>query len=74
MAENAIPNVMAFPLTIAMARLEKLGVSYEIIRTLPPKRREEFIWRDEDAYVLKQTIAPDYKAILLVGCKCRKEV
>lgn len=74
MAENAILNVLAFPFLIARERLEKAGIVYEVIRTLPPKRRDEFIWRDEDAYVIKQTIAPDYKVILIVGCKSRKEV
>ncbi len=74
MAEYVIPNVLAFPLTIAIERLERLGIVYEIIRTLPQKRREELIWRDQDAYVVKQIVTPDYRVILTVACKCRKEV
>ena len=74
MAEYDIPNVLAFPLTIAMERLRERGIAYEIIRTLPQKRREELIWRNQDAYVVKQTVTPDYKVILTLACKCRKEV
>ncbi|MDD4321339.1 MAG: hypothetical protein PHH31_07365 [Acidaminococcaceae bacterium] len=74
MVEYAIANVLAFPLTIAIERLRKQGIAYEVIRTLPQKRREELIWRDQDAYVVKQTVTPDYKVILTVACKCRKEV
>jgi hypothetical protein len=74
MAGQDVPNVLAFPLTVAAARLGALNIVYEVIRTLPQKRREEFMWRDEDAYVVKQVVALDHKVILTVGCKCRKEV
>lgn len=74
MVTNVIPNVLAFPLAVAIARLNELGVDYEIVKTLPFKKREEFIWREQDAYVVKQTAALDHKVILTVACKCRKEV
>jgi len=74
MVRQDVPNVLAFPLIIAAERLGALNISYEVIRTLPQKRREEFMWRDEDAYVVKQVVALDHKVILTVGCKCRKEV
>ena len=37
-------------------------------------KHDEFMWRDEDAYVVKQVVTLDHKVVLTVGCKCRKEV
>jgi hypothetical protein len=74
MARQDVPNVLAFPMLIAVERLCALNIPYEVIRTFPQKRRDEFMWRDEDAYVVKQVVTLDHKVVLTVGCKCRKEV
>jgi hypothetical protein len=74
MAREDIPNILAFSLKVALERLTALHIVYEVVRTLPQKRRDEFMWRDEDAYVVKQEVTLDHKVILTVGCKCRKEV
>ncbi|MEA5092228.1 hypothetical protein SDC9_31347 [bioreactor metagenome] len=74
MVRQEVPNVLAFPLGIAIERLCALNIPYEVIRTFPQKRHDEFMWRDEDAYVVKQVVTLDHKVVLTVGCKCRKEV
>jgi len=74
MARQDVPNVLAFPLVVAIERLCALNISYEVIKTFPQKRHDEFMWRDEDAYVVKQVVTLDHKVVLTVGCKCRKEV
>jgi len=68
------PNVLAFHLPIALKILNQAGFEVKLVKTVAAKLPKEFVWRDDDAYVLKQVVTPDHKIILTVGCKTRKEV
>ena len=74
MAKEPVPDVLGYKLVLAEKALEEAGWEWTIEETVPYKRREGFVRRQEDAYVLRQTLTPDNKLVLLVGYKVGKEV
>lgn len=67
--QTAMPDVLARPLSYAMKLLHAQGWETQIVRAKPFFHSTTQVWRDADAYVLKQSRAADNIIQLIVGCK-----
>jgi len=68
-----VPDVLGFKLVEAEELLRADGWEWTIEEALPYKVPKEFVRHKEDAYILRQSLMPDNKVILLVGYKYGKE-
>lgn len=64
-----MPDVLARPLSYALKTLHAQGWETEVVRAEPYFHHATQVWRDADAYVLKQSRAADNIIQLIVGCK-----
>jgi hypothetical protein len=64
-----IPDLLARPLAEAVKMAEEAGWQVEIVKAEPYFHRDSLVWRDENAYVIKQSVKPDHILTLIVGCQ-----
>ena len=63
------PDVLARPLSYALRKLEQAGWQVQVGRAEPYFHHRVQVWRDDSAYVLRQTVLSDHRLQILVGCK-----
>ena len=67
-----IVEMVARPLSSVVQDLDKRGLKYKVIYTLPIKRNVELL--SEDFYVIRQTTDEEGVYILVAAAKMAKEV
>ena len=70
-----IPDVLALPLSVAIAKLEAAGIQYTVVVTEPPHWHDK-VMSEKIAieYVVRQNLLPDNKIALITSKRYRKEV
>ncbi|WP_177565266.1 aliphatic sulfonate ABC transporter [uncultured Phascolarctobacterium sp.] len=70
-----IPDVLALPLSEAIARLEAAGIQYTVTVSQPPRQRAEDIeGRVPTEYVVRQQLLDNDKIAIVTVKRYRKEV
>ena len=70
-----IPDVLALPLSEAIARLEAAGIQYTVTVSQPPRQRAEDIeGRVPTEYVVRQQLPDNDKIAIVTVKRYRKEV
>lgn len=70
-----IPDVLALPLSEAIARLEAAGIQYTVTVSQPPRKRAEDIeGRVPTEYVVRQQLLDNDKIAIVTVKRYRKEV